>query len=47
VTHDFRAASYADRVLVLRDGQIRGETHLQGGQDVSKMLGQLLKLELQ
>jgi putative ABC transport system ATP-binding protein len=47
VTHDFRAASYADRVLVLRDGQIRGEARLQGGQDVSKVLGQLLKLELQ
>ncbi|MBN2386375.1 MAG: ABC transporter ATP-binding protein [Anaerolineales bacterium] len=46
VTHDFRAASYADRVLVLRDGRIRGETRLQGDLDTHQVLGQLLELEL-
>jgi putative ABC transport system ATP-binding protein len=45
VTHDFRAASHADRVLVLRDGRIRGETRLQG-EDTHRALGQLLELEL-
>jgi putative ABC transport system ATP-binding protein len=28
VTHDARAAAYADRVLVVRDGEIREEIHL-------------------
>ena len=46
VTHDFRAASYADRVLVLRDGRIRGETRLQGAKDSNQALRQLLNLEL-
>lgn len=44
VTHDFRAASYADRVLVLRDGVIRGESRLPRGQDSHQALGQLLEL---
>jgi putative ABC transport system ATP-binding protein len=47
VTHDFRAASYADRVLVLRDGRIRGETKLQAGQNTTQAMEQLLALELQ
>jgi len=47
VTHDFRAASYADRVLVLRDGRVRGETSLQGEHDTAEALGRLLRLELQ
>ncbi len=47
VTHDFRAASYADRVLVMRDGRIRGETALQAGQDTNLAMEQLLELELQ
>jgi putative ABC transport system ATP-binding protein len=46
VTHDFRAASYADRVLVLRDGVIRGESRLPRGQDSHQALGQLLELGL-
>jgi putative ABC transport system ATP-binding protein len=45
VTHDFRAASYADRVLVLRDGRVRGETRLAGKVDMNKTLSQLLILE--
>jgi putative ABC transport system ATP-binding protein len=28
VTHDSRAAAYADRVLVMRDGRVRDEVHL-------------------
>jgi putative ABC transport system ATP-binding protein len=47
VTHDFRAASYADRVLVLRDGRIRGEADIRGAADTHTTLGQLLELELQ
>jgi len=34
-------------VLVLRDGQIRGETKMQGVPDTHKSLNQLLELELQ
>ncbi len=47
VTHDFRAASYADRVLVLRDGQIRGESRLSREGDKHKLLNQLLEWGLQ
>jgi putative ABC transport system ATP-binding protein len=47
VTHDFRAASFADRVLVLRDGRIRGETKMKGVTDTHRTLNQLLELELQ
>ena len=47
VTHDFRAASFADRVLVLRDGRIRGEASIKGAKDTHKRLSQLLELELQ
>jgi ABC-type lipoprotein export system ATPase subunit len=46
VTHDFRAASYADRVLVLRDGKIRGEASMKGAADTHRTLNQLLELEL-
>jgi putative ABC transport system ATP-binding protein len=46
VTHDFRAASYADRVLVLRDGLICGESQLPRGQDNQQALNQLLELGL-
>jgi putative ABC transport system ATP-binding protein len=47
VTNDFRAASFADRVLVLRDGRIRGEASIKGAKDTHKTLSQLLELELQ
>lgn len=46
VTHDFRAASYADRVLLLRDGQVRGETRIEGGPETRQTLSQLLEAEL-
>jgi putative ABC transport system ATP-binding protein len=46
VTHDFRAASYADRVLLLRDGTIRGETRLEGERDTRETLSRLLASEL-
>ena len=46
VTHDFRAASYADRVLLLRDGQIRSETRLEGTMDTRHTLSQLIEAEL-
>ncbi len=46
VTHDFRAASYADRVLLMRDGAIRGETRLEGEQDTRETLSRLLAAEL-
>jgi putative ABC transport system ATP-binding protein len=46
VTHDFRAASYADRVLLLRDGRVRGETRIEGGPETRQTLSQLLEAEL-
>jgi putative ABC transport system ATP-binding protein len=47
VTHDFRAANYADRVLVMRDGRIRGEIKLRAGQNTNQAMEKLLELELQ
>jgi putative ABC transport system ATP-binding protein len=44
VTHDLRAASYADRVIMLRDGEMRGESQLPHGQDNQQALSQLLAL---
>ena len=46
VTHDFRAASHANRVFALRDGRIRGETRLTDAVDPQRMLSQLLRAEL-
>jgi putative ABC transport system ATP-binding protein len=46
VTHDFRAASHADRVIALRDGRIRGEAHLTDVVDPQRTLNQLLSAEL-
>ena len=45
-THDFRAASHADRVLALRDGQLRGEVHLTDVADQEQALGELLSSAL-
>jgi putative ABC transport system ATP-binding protein len=46
VTHDFRAASHADRVIGLRDGRIRGETRLTDAAEPQQVLSQLLRAEL-
>ena len=46
VTHDFRAASYADRVLVLRDGRLKGEIQLSTEPDPRRAMEQLFGLEL-
>ncbi len=46
VTHDFRAASYADRVILLRDGRLRGETHLEGAPDMQQTVERLFQLGL-
>ena len=46
VTHDFRAASHANRVFALRDGRIRGETRLTDVADPQQTLSQLLRAEL-
>jgi putative ABC transport system ATP-binding protein len=46
VTHDFRAASHANRVFALRDGRIRGETHLTDVEDPQWTLSQLFRAEL-
>jgi putative ABC transport system ATP-binding protein len=43
VTHDFRAASHADRVIGLRDGRIRGETRLTDVAEPQQVLSQLLR----
>jgi putative ABC transport system ATP-binding protein len=45
VTHDPRAASYADRILFLRDGRIAGETSLANGDDAGAILHRLAELE--
>ena len=45
VTHDPRAASYADRILFLRDGRIAGETSLANGDDTGAILHRLAELE--
>lgn len=44
-THDFRAASHADRVLALRDGRIRGNARLTDVADPKRTLGKLLSSE--
>ena len=45
VSHDARVASAADRVLYLRDGQIRDEAHLGQAVDSRSVLSRLLQLE--
>jgi putative ABC transport system ATP-binding protein len=46
VTHDPRAASHADRILFLRDGQVVGETHLATSGDSGAILHRLAELEM-
>jgi putative ABC transport system ATP-binding protein len=46
VTHDPRAASYADRILFLKDGQVAGEAHLAAEGDTGAILQRLAELEV-
>jgi len=46
VTHDPKAASYADRIVFLNDGQIIDEMKLDGGKDAADILARLTELEL-
>jgi putative ABC transport system ATP-binding protein len=46
VTHDPRAASHADRVLFLKDGQAVGEMRLVTGGDANTILQRLAELEM-
>ena len=46
VTHDARAASYGDRILFLRDGQVAGEMGLVPHGDSSAILQRLGELEM-
>lgn len=46
VTHDARVASVADRVLFLRDGQIKDETRLEEGRDPLAVLARFVQLEI-
>jgi putative ABC transport system ATP-binding protein len=46
VTHDPRAASHADRILFLKDGQVVGETRLAASGDSSAILHRLAELEM-
>ena len=46
VTHDARAASYGDRILFLKDGQIAGEMGLVPDGDSSAILQRLGELEM-
>lgn len=46
VTHDSKAASYADRVLFLKDGRMAGETALTAGANAGAVLQRLAELEI-
>jgi putative ABC transport system ATP-binding protein len=46
VTHDPRAASHADRIVFLKDGQVVGETHLASSSDAGSILRRLAELEM-
>ena len=46
VTHDPRAASHADRIVFLKDGQVVGETQLASSGDASSILRRLAELEM-
>ena len=45
VTHDARAASYADRIVFLRDGRIVQELLMDGSRDPARILEVMTKLE--
>jgi ABC-type lipoprotein export system ATPase subunit len=45
VTHDARVASVADRVIYLKDGQIRTEARLETAHDSHAVLSQMFALE--
>ena len=46
VTHDPRAASHADRIVFLKDGQVVGETQLASSGDAGSILRRLAELEM-
>jgi putative ABC transport system ATP-binding protein len=46
VTHDARAASYADRIVFLKDGRVAGEALLTNGSDTGVILHRLAELEV-
>ena len=46
VTHDWRVASAADRVLRLRNGRIASETRLEAQADPERRLAELIRLDL-
>jgi putative ABC transport system ATP-binding protein len=46
VTHDPRVASIADRVIAMRDGQIKNETSLEKGRDAQATIARLVQLEV-
>jgi putative ABC transport system ATP-binding protein len=48
VTHDARAAAYADRVLVVRDGELRDEIRLgrRASHDATPLIERLARLGL-
>ena len=45
VTHDARVASAANRVIYMRDGQIKNETRLEKGRDPQAVLARMIQLE--
>jgi len=46
VTHDPRAASYADRIIFLKDGRVASEAHLKTEGDAGAILRRLAELEV-
>ena len=46
VTHDPKAASFADRIVFLKDGQIASEIKLEKGGDTAPILDRLGKLDM-
>ena len=46
VTHDPKAASFADRIVFLKDGQIASEIRLEKGGDTAPILERLGKLDM-